>query len=659
PHIWRWRDWIIESLNADAGYDEMVIAMLAADEAAPEDPRALRATGFLARSYKLLSREQWLQEAVDHTTKAFLGVTLECARCHDHRYDPIPQEEYYRVRAIFHPYDIRVDRVPGVPNTTKDGILRVYDRVLDVYTFVFDRGDDRKPLRDREVTPGVPRALGGPAFEVEAIDLPLGAHTPDRREFVIEETIAASLTAVERARAGLETALADPMATDDGKRLAELELEALEAAHAALEGAIRIERIEEQGDRESDAWREAALELTGLQRSARLSGAKRDVLARRMDLERAEKELAASNEPLENAADDESRKRAQEAHKKATTALDEAKKAFAAANEALAEATKLFELPPSTEYEPRKLATHPKQSTGRRLAFARWIASRENPLAARVAVNHIWGRRFGRALVESVFDFGRNGTGASHPDLLDWLAAELMEPDAARPWSLKHIHRLLLTSSTYRMSSAGDPRHAERDPDNRYLWRFPSRRIEAELVRDAVLHVTAGLDLAMGGPEIAHEKGGSVPRRSLYFQHAPEKTMTMLRIFDAASPTECYRRKESIVPQQALALANSDLSWRRARALAREIHAAAGDVEGFVTAAFEHVLARSPTTIETKTCAEFLESQLRLLERHRERLAEVTEDRSDLSRPAADLALRSRESLVHVLLNHHEFVTLR
>jgi hypothetical protein len=123
---------------------ESFLEMLAADEIAPEDTGALRATGFLVRNFKLLSREQWMQETVDHTTKAFLGVTLECARCHDHRYDPISQEEYYRVRAVFEPYQVRLDRLPGEPDIAKQGIARVFDAEPDAKTYLYERGDDRR-----------------------------------------------------------------------------------------------------------------------------------------------------------------------------------------------------------------------------------------------------------------------------------------------------------------------------------------------------------------------------------------------------------------------------------------------------------------------------------------------------------------------------------
>src|SRR5262249_41759127 len=126
PHIWRWRDWIIEALNEDKAYDRMILEMLAGDELAPDDPKALAATGYLVRNFKLLSREKWLQDTVEHTFMAFQGITIGCAKCHDHMYDPILQTDYYHVRAIFEPHQVRTDRLPGKSDPKVDGLVRVY-----------------------------------------------------------------------------------------------------------------------------------------------------------------------------------------------------------------------------------------------------------------------------------------------------------------------------------------------------------------------------------------------------------------------------------------------------------------------------------------------------------------------------------------------------
>src|SRR5262249_21310803 len=155
-------------------------------ELAPEDPDALRATGYLVRNYKMLSREKWLQDTVDHTAMAFLGVTLGCARCHDHMYDPILQKEYYQVRAIFEPHQVRIDRVPGEPDTKKDGLARAYDANPRAPTYLYVRGDERTPDK-RPVSPGVPESLGGRWGIVRDLHLPVTAVAPLKQSFVIEE----------------------------------------------------------------------------------------------------------------------------------------------------------------------------------------------------------------------------------------------------------------------------------------------------------------------------------------------------------------------------------------------------------------------------------------------------------------------------------------
>src|SRR5262249_5699387 len=150
------------------------------DEIAPEDPNVLRATGYLVRNFKLLSREKWLQDTVDHTFQGFLGVTIGCAKCHDHMFDPILQKEYYQVRAIFEPHNVRIDRLPGQPDVSKDGLPRVFDGAPDAKTFFLIRGDDRTPDLDRLMASGVPDALGGQWPKVEPRPLAPTVAVPDK-----------------------------------------------------------------------------------------------------------------------------------------------------------------------------------------------------------------------------------------------------------------------------------------------------------------------------------------------------------------------------------------------------------------------------------------------------------------------------------------------
>src|SRR5262245_6173806 len=256
-------------------------------------------------------------------------------------------------------------------------------------------------------------------------------------------------------------------------------------------------------------------------------------------------------------------------------------------------------------------------------------------------MNHVWMRHLGRPLAPNPFDLGRNGGPPSHPALLDWLAAEFMH----RGWSTKALHRLIVTSAAYRMDSAGDPGSLASDPDNRWLWRMNPRRMEAEAVRDSVLFVAGSLDSAMGGPDLDHNLGLASRRRSLYFRHAAEKQMPFLTIFDAAAVTECYRRSESIVPQQALALANSSLALAQSRLLARTLAREATDPEAFVKLGFEQVLGRLPTVQEQAECVKFLAEQAALLADPK-KLSAFPPGPASTVPPAADPALRAREDLI-------------
>ena len=311
--------------------------------------------------------------------------------------------------------------------------------------------------------------------------------------------------------------------------------------------------------------------------------------------------------------------------------------------------------PASTSYTPPPRTTYPATSTGRRLAFARWITDPSNPLTARVAVNHLWGRHFGRAIVPSVNDFGRNGQRPSHPALLDWLAAEFME----RGWSMKAIHRLIVTSATYRQDSKPDPADLARDPDNIFLWRWTPRRAEAEVVRDCLFAVAGSLDSRMGGPAIDHQAGLTVPRRSLYFQHAAEKQMEFLQIFDGAG-------RDRVLPPQGEHPAPASPGAGQQRSVAASGPPAgprAVDRSRLRFREFRDGRVRTgahPRPDRSRNGSSASVSSARVPDGPvRASPRPNTQADSDGKAPAADPALRRRESLVHVLLNHHDFVTIR
>src|SRR5690606_11234651 len=285
----------------------------------------------------------------------------------------------------------------------------------------------------------------------------------------------------------------------------------------------------------------------------------------------------------------------------------------------------------------------PAVSSGRRTALARWITDPQNPITARVAVNHIWTRHFNAPLVPTVFDFGRKGLPPTHPELLDWLACEVME----HGWSMKHLHRLIVTSNTYRMTSsaAGAEAQAALDPENRAYWRMNPTRMEAQVVRDALLHLSGELAPQLGGPPVPLAEATSSRRRSMYFVHSHNEHHPFLEIFDDARVLECYRREQSIVPQQALALATSRQALAASEKIAARLTAGGGGAndDDLIRQAFRLLLAAEPNDAELQACRDALAQWLAL------------DDGSD----ADERQQRARVSLVHALVNHNDFITIR
>lgn len=658
-HIWRWRDWIVDSLNEDKGYDQMILEMLAGDEIAGEDPNIVRATGFLARNYHKSNRNIWLDATVEHTSKAFLGLTINCARCHDHKYDPISQQEYYALRAIFEPHNVRTERVPGQRNTLLDGLVRAYDAKLEEPTYLYQGGNEKLPDKTNPIRPGVPAAVQL-AYEASPVQHSKLAALPDLNEFVEREDLAAAtkkIKSIEAKLAKLDTLSPEATETEKLVRLSEeqklvqakADLQSLHARWAA--DKCRHEGTASAGKPESETtFRALKTAAVNEERKARVESQKLAWLTKKIE----QSKLIADKNSTESA------------RKNAKTEVDKAKKELVKAEKALAEVTDedLSEEQLNKLKYTEVVKTYPAQSTGRRLALAKWIANRKNPLTARVAVNYLWLHHFGEPLVENVFDFGLRSPEPVHRKLLDWLAVELMNND----WSMKHIHRLMVSSRTYQSSSrysTEGTRVAEKhDPDNRLFWRANVRRLGAEVVRDSLLKVGNSLNTKLGGPEIDFTEGEKVARKSLYFRTAYEKQMTMLVIFDAAAPNECYRRTESIIPQQALALANSPLATDQSRRLAKQLWTSELDIadktkdQTRIREAFEIVLGRPCTEDELQACEEFLKAQSQLLRTP----AKLTKSENVVKaqfKPASQAALRARENLIHSLINHNDFVTVR
>ena len=818
-NIWHWRDWIIESVERDLPYDEMIRQMLAADELYPDDPSKLRATGYLARQYFLFNRTSWMDETIEHTLKGFLGLTANCAKCHDHKYDPITAEDYYRLRAVFEPYQVRFDAPAGSIDAAQ-GFPRAFDCNLDKPTHKHIRGDESRPDTRRKLEPGAPSFLNFAAFKVDEITLPPRAHAPETRPEVLDLFIKQSEGALASAKARRLEATRQvteaesrtrPPESKPGKLLLTENFNQLDPAVWTPTGpgkwksengsailpvpseqrsALKLNRkipidfeltlrlritggepwrsvgvsFDAAPGRENnvyvsanatepklqvayersgqytypDAGKQARpipiekpLELTirvqGTGVEALLNGAPgaffkvpdrqpgdllltaftatcvlenleiRELPAgyqspatkkpltvdqARASLEFASAEVAvleaepttlrsryqARLDQVTQASGKSAESAAQAAKQEAALAVLKAKAALAkakldmalegpgkkaqvdSAQKALAEAEKKAADPgvkftaltvsakspeSNVESAESKARPYPSTSTGRRAALARWITDPNNPLTARVIVNHLWNRHFGQALVPSLFDFGRKGQVPSHPELLDTLAVELME----KGWSLRHIHRLIVTSRAYRLdSSHSQPAEQGQDPENKSLWRFPSHRVEAQVLRDGLLHLAGRIDFTRGGPPVPAADASST-RRSLYYFHSHNEHQKFLEQFDDAGVLECYRRERSIVPQQALALTHAALSLESASAIAARLSRPGMTDTGFIDQAHLVLLARPADAREQEWCA-----------------AAMRDLRAANGQAPPE---RARALLVLALLNHHDFLTRR
>ena len=305
------------------------------------------------------------------------------------------------------------------------------------------------------------------------------------------------------------------------------------------------------------------------------------------------------------------------------------------------------------------------RTTGRRLWLARWLTSSDNPLVARVIVNRVWQAHFGQGLVVSSSDLGVMGDAPSHPELLDWLASELM----ASGWRLKPLHRLIVLSKTYLRSSAFEPKAAKVDPNNNLLWRWRPRRLDAEVVRDSVLAVSGQLNGRMGGPSfypaLPREvlAGQSRPgdgwgksddreqsRRSIYIFAKRSLAVPELELLDAPDTTSsCERRMVSTTGPQALTFLNGDFVHQQAKYFASRLAALAGPMErDQVDQAFVLALGRPPRALETQAALEFLEKQERQIRADAEGTKNAFAD--------ADARRKALEAFCLVVLNMNEFV---
>ena len=565
PTVWRYRAYVIDAFNNDKPYDEFIKEQVAGDEfiqdsklviQPPPPPERVVAMTFLrlapyeGGSGPEAGRDSILTEMTNTTSSVFLGLTVGCAKCHDHKYDPIPQKDFYRMKAFF--ASVQISKGGTEPAE--------YYRPGEKEKFQKLRTGYKKELESTEAElTEFRKPLLAKLAERWKQEKPAGTKGPGTKD--------------------LDLAINNDNCNQNSDFDKTNRLFSIEEETRYLELSVRIKRYK----------RAIARVEPGALSVRNVEGPPfgPSVPATFVQIRGEVHNLGERVEP-----------------------------GFLSCITGNSEPAKL---------EKNRFASQP--SHGRRMTLAKWIASSDNPLTARVMVNRIWQYHFGRGIVGTPSNFGRNGSRPTHPELLDWLAHRFIE----EKWSVKAIHRLILTSSTYRQSSSQkvDGEAVRLDPDDRWLWRFPRRRLEAEEIRDSVLAVSGRLNPEMGGlpvfPPLPEDLGDTqkvkglntwetspgpeADRRSIYIFQRRSLSFPFLATLDAPVPnTSCARRTVSTTPLQALALYNGEFVNEQAKYLAARVKKEAGpDVKEQIERAFELAYSRKPSESEIDRAARLLD----------------------------------------------------
>jgi hypothetical protein len=630
-YSYKYRDYVIRSFNADKPFDRFITEQFAGDElarATQADPKAalmdpqlrelLIATGYLrmgadgsatpAVADPDAVRNQVVADTIKIVSTSLLGLSVGCAQCHNHRYDPILQTDYYRLRAVIEPaYDPKNWRTPD-------------QRLLSLYTDA-----------DRQK-----------ANEVEAEAKKLAEEKGTKQKQYIDEALTKHL---EKFESGLREQLRAAYDTPADKRTAEQKKLLADNPSVNINAGVLYQYNQKAAD-DLKAMDAKIAEVRGRKPPE-------DFIC-----VLTEPAVPASAGPVTYLFHRGDPKQPRDVIQPGTLSV-------------LSPPGDSLDLP----------AKDPDVATsGRRLAFAQWLTSGTHPLVARVFVNRVWQHHFGRGLVGTPSDFGAMGERPSHPELLDWLASDFVQ----HGWKLKRLHKLIMTSTAYRQSSRRDTRGNQRDPENRLYWRKPVQRLDAEVIRDAMLsasgvlneemfgtpvpvrpdvhgQIIVGIDKTEGDNKMPVEvslKGGEF-RRGVYVQVRRSQPLAMLHAFDApVMEVNCERRQSSTVATQSLMLMNSqfvlDQSSRFARRVQRE---AAEDRGQQIVRAWRLAFSRNPTALELADSLDFLSKQEDLLKAD----AKTTDEKSkkdDKGEGAAQPApeLQALTDLCQALLSSNEFL---
>jgi hypothetical protein len=531
PTAWRYRDYVIAAFNSDKPYDRFIREQLAGDELFPNDVSARIATGFLRHSpyeYNAVDVEQkrqdMLNDITDTTAAAFLGITLACAKCHDHKTDPITQRDYYRFQAFFAGF--WPVESPVIPEPDRQAVAKKQAEWESKAAELRKQMDAiEKPVREKAMAK---ERFRFPKEYSALIDIPATERSP------LEKQLAMLVERQVYSRAKVTSAQ-------------------MPAADRAKWESMAKQMAELEKDRPADPPTAMCMTDVGPQCPS-------TKLLKRGSWRSPGEELAPGF----------------------LSAIDD-----------------------------RDASVSPTATTsGRRTALANWIADAKNPLTARVLVNRLWQQHFGKGLVGTSSDFGATGDRPTHPELLNWLAGEFV----SRGWSIKQMHRLIVTSATYQQSTAKS--------DNALIHGFPRRRLDGESLRDAMLAAAGMLNLKAGGPSVFPELPAEIKaanwkvstdpaernRRSIYVCVKRNLRYPLFSLFDSPDRVEtCSRRFVTTTAPQALTLLNDAIVIGIAKSFAARVRKEIGDDSAkTVDRAFELALSRAPSSEERAAMLEFL-----------------------------------------------------
>lgn len=592
PNVWRYRDYVIKAFNENKPYDRFVKEQIAGDEFFPNDPEARVATAF-NRHYPdesnarnlMQRRQEILDDITDVTGSVFLGLTYGCARCHNHKFDPILQADYYRLQA-FYANTTADDEIPMIPEEK----IREHKAKMAVWK------EQTRSIRERMAALLAPKKA---AILKEFVD----KYPPE---------IQAILEKPAKERNPYEWMMfykAKPYLEIDDATAAKALKGEDKNTYAALKQELQKFDNIYPGDLPTGS---------GM----------RDISAQ-----------APATHVLKVGVYDNPQE----------------------------------EVPPGflTLLAPGAAKVAPPaglNSTGRRAALANWLTDPANPLPARVMVNRIWHHHFGQGIVGTPSDFGLMGQRPTHPELLDYLADEFIKSG----WDVKKMHKLIVTSNTYRQSATFNEESAKADSRNKLLWRFPRQRLEAEVIRDASLAVSGLLNAKVGGPSVMPELPAGMPpprggwkvssaedqnRRSVYIFVRRNSRYPMLEVFDMPDTHEsCGRRNNTITAPQALSLLNGNvvLSWAQSFA-GRVLTEAGPDSKKQIERAYELAYSRKPDGTERDALETFLQKQRGIISERAQAGKKLALPPS-MPESVDKVHAAALVDLCHMLLNSNEFV---